>query len=146
VVPHALYTIAPVKIGLFSLLVPLVVAVLAASSPVALPQAAAPPSSEEITQLRVENAKLRAENQRLRQLLIQGGAATTPASPAPRSSASPYSSPSAAATTSTDRQGLTHWLTSSSSKRHNASCRYFQSSKGRPCTATEGIPCKICGG
>ncbi len=33
---------------------------------------------------------------------------------------------------------------SSTGKRHNSSCRYFGS--GRSCGATDGIPCKICGG
>lgn len=41
---------------------------------------------------------------------------------------------------------LTHWITSSSRKRHNSSCRWFQNSKGRMCSATEGKACKVCGG
>jgi len=41
---------------------------------------------------------------------------------------------------------LTHWLTTSSRKRHNKSCRYYEHSNGRPCRKDEGIPCKICGG
>jgi hypothetical protein len=47
---------------------------------------------------------------------------------------------------SNDQQSLTHWLTTSSNKRHNSSCRWFKNSNGRPCRANEGIPCKICGG
>lgn len=39
-----------------------------------------------------------------------------------------------------------HWLTISSSKRHNPGCKYFQNSNGRPCGPTEGTPCKLCGG
>jgi micrococcal nuclease len=38
------------------------------------------------------------------------------------------------------------WLTTSSRKRHNSTCRYFQNSDGRPCGPNEGTPCKICGG
>jgi hypothetical protein len=38
------------------------------------------------------------------------------------------------------------WLTTSSNKRHNSSCRYFEKSRGRFCGPTEGIPCKLCGG
>ncbi len=38
------------------------------------------------------------------------------------------------------------WMTSSSRKRHNSSCRYFQNSNGGPCEPDDGIPCKICGG
>ena len=41
---------------------------------------------------------------------------------------------------------LTHWLTKSSKKRHNSSCRYFRQSNGRPCGANTGIACKSCGG
>jgi hypothetical protein len=33
---------------------------------------------------------------------------------------------------------------SSTGKRHNSRCRYYGS--GRPCGATDGIACKICGG
>jgi hypothetical protein len=39
-----------------------------------------------------------------------------------------------------------HWITSSSGIRHNAKCRYFQTSKGRLGTKDEGRPCKTCGG
>lgn len=42
--------------------------------------------------------------------------------------------------------GGTHWMTTSSGKRHNSGCRYYQNSKGRPCGPDEGTPCKICGG
>ncbi|MCP3875223.1 MAG: hypothetical protein GY699_18975 [Desulfobacteraceae bacterium] len=40
----------------------------------------------------------------------------------------------------------THWMTISSQKRHNQNCRYFEKSKGRFCSANEGVVCKICGG
>jgi len=39
-----------------------------------------------------------------------------------------------------------YWLTTSSGRRHNASCRYYNSSKGRPCGPNEGTACKVCGG
>jgi len=38
------------------------------------------------------------------------------------------------------------WMTNSSGKRHNSSCRYYHNSKGHPCGPNDGIPCKICGG
>ena len=41
---------------------------------------------------------------------------------------------------------LTHWITTSSGIRHNSSCRYFKSSKGRMCPSTAGRACKKCGG
>lgn len=46
----------------------------------------------------------------------------------------------------TTEPALTHWITNSSRKRHNASCRWYRNSKGRMCRATEGIACKLCGG
>lgn len=42
--------------------------------------------------------------------------------------------------------GGSHWLTTSSRKRHNERCRYYKTGNGRPCGPDEGIPCKICGG
>jgi hypothetical protein len=44
-----------------------------------------------------------------------------------------------------DSKDGTHWL-SSTGKRHNSSCRYYRSSKGRPCKSTDGVACKNCGG
>ena len=41
--------------------------------------------------------------------------------------------------------GSEYWL-SSTGKRHNSSCRYYKSSKGRPCGKADGVPCKNCGG
>lgn len=39
-----------------------------------------------------------------------------------------------------------HWLTISSKIRHNKTCRWYRSSKGRPCRSDEGRACKVCGG
>lgn len=41
---------------------------------------------------------------------------------------------------------VTYWITRSSSKRHNSSCRWYGNSKGYTSTRKEGIACKICGG
>ncbi len=38
------------------------------------------------------------------------------------------------------------WITSSSGKRHNSSCRYYENSKGHHCGPNDGVACKICGG
>jgi hypothetical protein len=38
-----------------------------------------------------------------------------------------------------------YWL-SSTGKRHNKSCRYYGTGRGRPCGSNEGVPCKLCGG
>jgi endonuclease YncB( thermonuclease family) len=45
-----------------------------------------------------------------------------------------------------EERALTHWLTQSSSKRHNSGCRYFKNSKGRSCGPNDGVACKVCGG
>jgi hypothetical protein len=97
-----------------------------------------------LQQLKQENQQLKQENQRLRELLSQGNTKTRTA-PVPQP-AKTYAPQTAAASGSTDQKALTHWLTTSSNKRHNSSCRWFKNSKGRPCRADEGIPCKICGG
>jgi len=39
-----------------------------------------------------------------------------------------------------------YWLSNSSHKRHNSSCRYYKASSGSPCSQSDGTPCKICGG
>ena len=47
---------------------------------------------------------------------------------------------------SDDPGELTHWINADSDKRHRKSCRYFGKGNGRPCTADEGVACKVCGG
>ena len=42
--------------------------------------------------------------------------------------------------------GGSHWLTDSSKKRHNSTCRYYKKTTGRPCGPNEGTACKLCGG
>ncbi len=59
-----------------------------------------------------------------------------PASPAAAAAPTLPASPSAG----------DYWLTESSGIRHNSACRYYKKSKGRPCAAGEGQPCKKCGG
>jgi Tfp pilus assembly protein PilV len=86
--------------------------------------------------------QLRRENQLLRSLLTQPQAPA--ANPAQPTSATAQATSTVAP--AGQQQELTHWLTLSSNKRHNSSCRWFKTSKGRPCRADEGIPCKICGG
>jgi hypothetical protein len=41
---------------------------------------------------------------------------------------------------------LAYWLNTNSNVRHNSTCKHFQKTKGRSCTADEGKPCGICGG
>ena len=89
------------------------------------------PSSASIGELTKQVQQLREENQRLRSQGAQTAVAPSSATMLQRNA---------------DQQGLTHWLTLSSSKRHNSSCRYYRNSRGRPCRADEGIPCMKCGG
>jgi hypothetical protein len=87
-------------------------------------------STDTVASLKQQIEQLKQENQELRQALA--GTRATP-------------SPAVAQVASKDEE-LTHWLTSSSGKRHNNTCRWYHNSRGRPCRADEGTPCKICGG
>lgn len=91
---------------------------------------------DQVAVLKRENDALKRENQVLRALL-----ADTPTKPAVSqpSKAAPIVSP-------TQAEAIAAYWISSTGKRHNARCRYYQTSKGRSCTANEGIACKICGG
>ncbi len=95
-----------------------------------------------ITDLQSTVESLRRDNAALREQLA--GAAARPVAPpvaAPRpAGAMGFAAPAAAAPTAGG-----YWI-SSTGKRHNANCRYYQTSKGRPGSAAEGTPCKTCGG
>jgi hypothetical protein len=110
------------------------------------PESPAPPPEVSVNPQECQRQvqQLKQENQRLRELLSQGNT-NTDAAPVPPP-ASAYAPQTAAASGITDQKALTHWLTISSNKRHNSSCRWFEDSKGRHCRADEGIPCKKCGG
>jgi hypothetical protein len=99
-------------------------------------------SSPAVEELKKQVQQLREENQKLRALLGQQPVSST----TPSSQPLQQPRPSASSSPTSDQQGLTHWLTSSSNKRHNSSCRWYRNSHGRPCRPDEGIPCKICGG
>ena len=93
-----------------------------------------------IQQLKAENEALKLELQTLRRLLANSPTHSSGLA-APQSNSNHIASTSAGAT-----QSAGYWITLSSRKRHNSSCRYYQNSNGRPCSPEEGIPCKICGG
>jgi hypothetical protein len=119
-----------------------VVAILATTllilSPVPFIQAQSP----NLQELQKQLQQLKQENQLLRELLTQGNTtAAVPVKPATAQGAQTDTTVG-----SNDQQSLTHWLTTSSNKRHNSSCRWYRTSRGQPCRADEGIPCKICGG
>ena len=111
---------------------------------------------QQLEKLKSENAALKQENQVLRKLVFERQNAPQPppvSSPTPSTVStplppSPPSTPSPARVVPTKPSSGTveYWITTSSSKRHNSGCKYFQTSRGRPGAATEGTACKICGG
>ena len=111
---------------------------------------------QQLEKLKSENVALKQENQVLRKLVFERQNAPQPppvSSPTPSSVSTPLlpaapPTPSAARVVPTKPSSgaVEYWITTSSSKRHNSGCKYFQTSKGRPGAATEGTACKICGG
>ena len=71
-----------------------------------------------------------------------GAAAPVVARPLPAASLPPART---APSREEDSESGGYWL-SSTGKRHNSSCRYYKSSKGRACGAKDGVACKVCGG
>lgn len=96
---------------------------------------------EEAMRLREEAAVLRRENQQLRRLLAEK-AENTGTNTVSRGSQATPKAPGAAP----GDPALAHWLSTLSGKRHNSGCRYFKTTEGSPCRATDGTACKICGG
>jgi cell shape-determining protein MreC len=97
----------------------------------------------EIKRLTAENAKLKYENQQLRKMLGQPENKTVPTVPA---GGQIFKTNTESSVTSSDQQETGYWMTISSGKRHNKTCRYYKGSKGRFCKPDEGVACKICGG
>lgn len=96
-----------------------------------------------ITELQAMVESLRRDNAALREQLA-GAAARPVAAPVPApmpAGAMGFAAPSAGAAD----VGGGYWI-SSTGKRHNANCRYYQTSKGRPGSPGEGVACKVCGG
>ena len=55
------------------------------------------------------------------------------------------SSTTAPTASAPNTDGKKYWI-SKSGKRHNENCRYFKTGRGEEGTATDGEPCKVCGG
>ena len=96
-----------------------------------------------LEKLQAENAHLKDEIQNLRKLL---GSSSAQPSPNVNASTSAPTADNSAIHASGDVKTAGFWLTSSSKKRHNSSCRYYKTSNGSVCGAKDGIPCKVCGG
>ncbi len=90
--------------------------------------------------LKAENESLKQEIQNLRILLA------TPSTQTSSTQEIPTIAPEKVAPQGDQKQSTGFWLTSSSKKRHNSSCRYYKNSKGSECGQNDGIPCKSCGG
>jgi len=97
--------------------------------------ATVPELQQQIQKLKAENEALKKENQALRKQMLER-----------QSSAAPSTVASPSVQKPTTASAEKHWITNSSSKRHNSACRYYMNSKGRFCGPNEGIACKICGG
>ena len=111
---------------------------------------------QQLEKLRSENNALKQENQVLRKLVFErqnapqpqpvssptASSVSTPLPPTPL----PTPSPARVVPSKASSAAVEYWITTSSSKRHNSGCKYFQTSRGRPGAATEGTACKICGG
>lgn len=88
---------------------------------------------------------LRADNAALREQLAKSVAAK-PALKPTTIAASPTAATGSAATAVATTQGADEFWISATGKRHNKNCRYFGTGKGHAGSATDGAPCKICGG
>lgn len=93
-----------------------------------------------VTELEALVATLREENANLR----KGGAGGKPTATSPSKETAKTPATPATPVTPGETTVLTYKL-SSSGKRHNSRCRYFKSA-GEACSATDGEPCKVCGG
>ena len=105
-----------------------------------------PPELQKVNaHLKAENDALKQEIQNLRKLLATGSTSPIETNTEPKISPAkePVSSESASSETAISTG---FWLTTSSKRRHNNSCKYYKSSKGSECGPNDGSPCKSCGG
>ena len=118
----------------------LIIASVFTWSTTAYSQSESTDSQKIIAQLKAENEALKQEVQNLRKLLATGSTTTSEATTEPKTATPTVSS------TSETANSTGFWLTSSSKKRHNSSCRYYKTSNGSECGPNDGTPCKSCGG
>ena len=85
--------------------------------------------------------RLRIENTALRKKILQQGADKVQ----PLTGARTAAPSGASSETASGEAATVQYRISSSGKRHNSRCRYYDS-KGRQGSASEGVACKICGG
>jgi cell division septum initiation protein DivIVA len=112
-----------------------------------------PGTSQEVQRLKAENEQLRQQleslrrqNQELRATLAKASAELAEAAGGTnRPSRAPANAQNKAQPRVPGAGGHGYWL-SSSGKRHNSNCRLYGTSRGRPCGASDGAACKLCGG
>ena len=106
-----------------------------------------------INELELKVSQLRSENQNLRQQLVAHSRETPGEISSEKSLDDSAETPvmqninrsPSAVTGETTAEDTGHWL-GASGKRHNPSCRYYATGKGRYCGPEDGAPCKLCGG
>lgn len=106
---------------------------------------------EELKNLRAQHEELRED---IRKVLATETKRTNPdaplarpAGPARETATRPKPAASAPGPpASPPTAGGSHWLTTSTGKRHNDQCPFFRTSAGRHCGPTEGKACRNCGG
>jgi hypothetical protein len=120
-----------------------------------------PPELQKVNaQLKAENDSLKQELQSLRKLLATGSTSpietktepkispaketVSPETVSPETVSPETASPETASPETAITTGF--WLTTSSKRRHNNSCKYYKTSKGSECGPNDGSPCKSCGG
>ena len=120
-----------------------------------------PPELQKVNaQLKAENDSLKQEIQNLRKLLATGSTSpietktepkispaketVSPETVSPETASPETASPETASPETAITTGF--WLTTSSKRRHNNSCKYYKTSKGSECGPNDGSPCKSCGG
>jgi hypothetical protein len=114
---------------------------------------------EGVTALREENEKIQTQMDGLRENFDQFSErfqtsivqrlppATAPAPPRPiaRTPPPPPSAP-AIAPDEEPENNIAYWISLPAGVRHNQGCAYFKRTRGKLGAATEGIPCRVCGG
>ncbi|MBI2926557.1 MAG: hypothetical protein HYY24_12755 [Verrucomicrobia bacterium] len=100
----------------------------------------------EDSQLREDIKALRDENRELREDIrkVLGAEKGKERPDAPQ--ATPAAKAGTVSTLAPPQGALSHWLTTSSGKRHNSKCPFYKSSTGKPCGPKEGKACGVCGG
>jgi hypothetical protein len=113
---------------------------------------------EGVTALREENQKFQTQIDGLRENFDQFSErfqtsvvqrlspATVPAAPRPIARTPPPPSPPAPEIEEEPENITAYWISLPAGVRHNQGCAYFKRTRGKIGTATEGIPCRVCGG